>query len=177
MRKSSRERRSTMNDDSYVYDGDVSDVSQATAKQKTAKKAPLEELLATLKRLEPEEEKGPARPRIPCPKCDQTFDKKERLRLHVNSEHREERGRSEEVKYLPLQEIPENVTELKVKRVFPWYKDPPVGYNPADRPMVMVSYYCGRVPNAFVSYDEVRRRFPRELNNYFIGGTTLVSKE
>ena len=42
----------------------------------------------------------------------------------------------------------------------------------------MVSYYYyGRVPNAFVSYDEVRRRFPKELNNFYIGITTLVSKE
>ena len=171
MRRSSRERKPTMKDDSYVYDGDVSDLSQVTVRPKSAKKATMEELLATLKRLEPEEEKGPGRPTIPCPKCDQTFDKKDRLRLHVNSEHREERGRSEEVKYLPLQEIPDNITELKVKRVFPWYKDPPVGYNPADRPMVMVSYYCGRVPNAIVSYEEVRRQFPRELNNFYMGIT------
>ena len=84
------------------------------------------------------------------------------------------------MKYTPLHEIPDFFTEVTVSDVIPSWRTPPVGYDPALRPLAKVSYtsYANeRVANVIVSYEAVRRRFPRDLNRLFMGCTRLISKE
>ena len=88
----------------------------------------------------------PARPSYPCPQCDETFTEKARLKRHRESAHRARYGHNAPV-YKPLDTIPADITEIKVKELYFFGRETrnkrecPPGYDPALMPLAKVSYF------------------------------------
>ena len=147
-----------------TYDGDQSDVSHVTRS-----------LMRRRSAKDLEEEKGPARPRIPCPQCDDTFSRRDLMMKHRNRDHRTAFGHNPPV-YKPLDTIPADITEVKVITLYFFERnsknkiDCPPGYDPDLMPLAKVTYFhgSGSTSPLIVRYASIRERVPRDINNLFI---------
>ena len=115
-----------------------------------------------------------------CTKCSLFFRTKALLRKHVSKDHRRDHAQPSRA-YCTPHEIHKDATDIQIHTGYPrWSKRPPTfGYRRQDLPLLRVSYSVGdsRVSNVMVSYDSVKKRFPRELCWFFIERTVLIPKE
>ena len=113
--------------------------------------------------------------------CGESFTRKDYMTKHRERAHRTRYGDNPPV-YTPLDTIPADITEVKIKNLYfieKRIKKVPPGYDPALLPLAKVTYFqgLGPTPPLMVSYNELRERFPRDINKFFMARTILVPKQ
>jgi len=114
--------------------------------------------------------------RIECGQCEKTFKTRDKLNKHKRKEHR---GVRLEPEYKKPHILPHEISSLMV-RGMKVREPPPAGFLKKQLPLVKVRYSTFDDNNRrqesthWCSYEEVKRKFPREMCDFYISHTTFI---
>jgi hypothetical protein len=103
------------------------------------------------------------------------FSTKRYMLKHIQKDHRKDYA--EDRHKLPAL-IPDEATNFKVESLYPAGRKVPPGFKAEQLPLAHVRYQVGetKVERVIVAYEDVKRRFPRELCDYYMKKTVLVKR-